>query len=104
MHAGGPFVAETIELMTRYPSVYADLGRLNWTSPRDVFHGRLRALMQAGLGRRLMFGSDVNLALDGVRLAIQGIQSATFLSASEKRDIFFCNAVRFFKFSELGCL
>jgi predicted TIM-barrel fold metal-dependent hydrolase len=30
-------------------------------------------------------------------MAIEGIQSATFLTAEQKRDIFYNNAVRFFR-------
>jgi predicted TIM-barrel fold metal-dependent hydrolase len=33
----------------------------------------------------------------GIALAVEGIQSATFLKPEEKRDILYNNAVRFFR-------
>jgi len=103
MHGVSRYTPEAIELMRRYPTVYADLARQTWTSPRDVAYERLRALMEAGLGKRLMFGSDVGGSLEAIAFAIERIESASFLSAAEKRDIFYCNAVRFFRFEGLSC-
>ena len=34
---------------------------------------------------------------DGIGLAVEGIQSAAFLTEDQRRDIFYNNAVRFFK-------
>lgn len=103
MHGVSSYTPQAIELMRRYPSVYADLARQTWTGPRDTAYVRLRALMDAGLGKRLMFGSDVGASLDAIAFAIERIESAPFLSAAEKRDIFYCNAVRFFRFQGLSC-
>ena len=58
MHAGLPFLEATIALMRRYRGVYADLSQINYSYPRAQFHEYLRALIQADLGSRLMFGSD----------------------------------------------
>jgi hypothetical protein len=53
--------------------------------------------MNAGFGKRLMFGSDQMVWPDAIGLAIEGIESASFLTEEQKRDIFYTNAVRFFR-------
>ena len=97
MHAGFPYVQETIAILHMYPQVYADLGVLDWSRPREEFHEYLRALIRSGFGKRLMFGSDQMLWPEAVGMAVEGVESATFLTAEQKRDIFYNNAVRFFR-------
>ena len=97
MHAGYPYLQETKAIMRMYPRVYADLAVINWVLPRKEFHNHLRALLDGGLGKRLMFGSDSQLWPDAVEMAIEGIESAEFLTEEQKRDIFYNNAVRFFR-------
>jgi uncharacterized protein len=100
MHAGWPYLQETKAIMHMYPQVYADLGAIDWLRPREEFHEYLRALMRAGLGKRLMFGSDQMVWPEGIGLAIEGIESASFLTEEQKRDIFYNNAVRFLRLDE----
>lgn len=97
MHAGFPYVQETIAIMHMYPQVYADLGVLDWSRPREEFHEYLRTLIRSGFGKRLMFGSDQMIWPEAVGLAVEGIESASFLTEEQKRDIFHNNAVRFFR-------
>lgn len=97
MHAGWPYQRETIAIMYMYPQVYADLAVINWVIPREEFHEYLKGLMRAGMGKRLMFGSDQMVWPDAIGLAIQGIESAKFLTVEQKRDIFYNNAARFLK-------
>jgi predicted TIM-barrel fold metal-dependent hydrolase len=97
MHAGWPYQRETIAIMYMYPQVYADLAVINWAIPREEFHEYLRGLMRAGMGRRLMFGSDQMVWPEAIGLAIEGIASAKFLTAEQKRDIFYNNAAEFLK-------
>ena len=58
MHAAWPYLEETLALLTIYPQVNADLGALGWGLPRAEFNAYLGALMRAGFGKRVMFGSD----------------------------------------------
>jgi predicted TIM-barrel fold metal-dependent hydrolase len=44
-----------------------------------------------------MFGSDQMIWPDAIGLAINGIESAGFLSEAQKRDIFYDNAARFLR-------
>ena len=102
MHAGWPFLQETIAILFEYPQVYADVGAADWLLPRAEFHAYLGALMRAGFGKKIMFGSDQMYWPEGLGLAVEGIESAPFLSPAEKRDIFYNNAVRFLKLEEAG--
>jgi predicted TIM-barrel fold metal-dependent hydrolase len=99
MQAGWPFLEDTIAVMHVHPDVYADLGNLsaNPAIPLDEFHAYLGALMRAGLGKRLMFGSglDVTEWAAGIGSMVKSIQTARFLSPSDRADIFFANAARF---------
>ncbi len=99
MHGGWPYLEETKAIMSVYPQVYADLGVIDWIIPREEFHEYLRSLIRAGLDKRLMFGSDQMVWPEAIGLAIDGIESADFLTEEQKRDIFYNNAARFLKFS-----
>jgi hypothetical protein len=100
MHAGFPYLQETIAILHMYPQVYADLGAIDWLRPREAFHEYLRALVRNGLGKQLMFGSDQMVWPEGIGMAIEGIESASFLTKEQKRDIFYNNAVRFLRLDE----
>ncbi|MEO7996120.1 MAG: amidohydrolase family protein [Gemmatimonadaceae bacterium] len=97
MHAGYPFLEETKALLTIYPDVYVDVGVINWAIPRAEFHGYLKALVDAGFANRVMFGSDQMVWPEAIGLAIEGIKSATFLTAAQKQGIFYDNAARFLR-------
>ena len=96
-NAGYPFLEETISLMYLYPQVYADLSTITWLIPQDEFYRYLQVLMGAGLGRRFMWGSDQITWPGAIDLAVDGIESAPFLTQEQKRDIFYNNAARFLR-------
>ena len=97
MHGGAPYLQETKAILSVYPQVYLDLATIDWILPRQEFHNYLHELMVAGFGKRLLFGSDQMFWPEAIGMAIEGIESASFLSKQEKRDIFYNNAVRFLK-------
>lgn len=97
MHTGWPYLADTLALLTVYPQVNVDLGATNWGQPRAEFHAYLGALMRAGFGKRIMFGSDQMYWPELIGMAVDAVDAATFLTAAEKRDIFHDNAARFYK-------
>lgn len=97
MHAGWPYLQETKALMYVYPQLHADVSVINWIIPRQEFHDYLRALVTAGLGDRLMFGSDQMVWPEAISLAVEGVDSAGFLTPAQKRAIFHDNAARFLK-------
>jgi predicted TIM-barrel fold metal-dependent hydrolase len=100
MHAGWPYLQDTIATMFAYPQVNVDLGALGWSLPRAEFHSYLGALMRAGFGKRIMFGSDHMYWPDLIGAAVDAVDSAASLTANDKRDIFYNNAVRFFRFPD----
>ncbi|MCP4200821.1 MAG: amidohydrolase [bacterium] len=99
-NSGYPFLGETIALMYRYPKVYGDLSTGTWIYPRETFHQYLKGLINAGLGKRLMFGSDQMQWPEVIDDAVEAIESATFLTDEEKQDIFYNNAARFLNLSD----
>src|SRR5262245_19988620 len=100
MHMGWPYLQETIAILFEYPQVYVDVGAGDWLLPRAEFHHYLEALMRAGFGKRILFGSDQMYWPEGIGLAVEGVESATFLTPADKRDIFYNNAVRFLKLDD----
>ena len=97
MHAAWPMIDKLILLMWAHPQVYVDVAVINWALPRKAFHAHLLRLMDAGFGKRIMFGSDQMVWPEAIGMAIEGISSASFLTEHQKRDIFYNNAVRFFR-------
>ncbi len=95
MHAGYPYLDATIALMNAYPAIYADVAAIDWLLPRAEFQAYLRKLMRAGMGKRLMFGTDEIVWPDAFKVAIDNVNSADFLTPGEKSDIFYDNAARF---------
>jgi predicted TIM-barrel fold metal-dependent hydrolase len=100
MHAGGPFLQEAVALMRVYPQVYADISAMDWIWPRDRFYEHLKTLMRAGMGKRLMFGSDQMIWPEAIGMAIDNVNAADFLTDDQKRDILYGNAARFLRLPE----
>ena len=103
-NAGYPYTDEAIALMTQYPQVHADLSTITWLIPKTAFDRHLRGLIEAGLGRQLMFGSDQMEWPETIGFGIERIESATYLNAEQKRDIFYNNAARFLRLDASGRL
>ena len=99
-NAAYPFGQEIVALMYRYPNVYADLSTISWLLPRKSFHNYFEHLMDADLGKRLMFGSDQMIWPETIGMAVEAIETASFLSEEQKRDIFYNNAAEFLRLSE----
>lgn len=100
MHAGWPLLNEMIGLLYAHPQVYVDVGVINWTQPRKEFHAYLRRLVEAGYGKRIMFGSDQMVWPEAIGMAVEAINAADFLSQEQKADIFYNNAARFLRLPE----
>ncbi len=97
MHAGWPNADAMVALMYAHPQVYVDTAVIGFTQPRAEFHRYLRRLVEAGYGKRIMFGSDQMVWPGAIPAAIDAIQQADFLSAAQKRDILHDNAARFLR-------
>jgi uncharacterized protein len=97
MHAGWPMLDQMIALLWAHPQVYVDVAVINWAIPREEFYYYLRRLVNAGFEKRIMFGSDQMVWPDAIGVAVQNIESATFLTKEQKRDIFYNNAAKFLR-------
>jgi uncharacterized protein len=97
MHAGWPFLDEMKALLYAHPQVYLDLGVIDWSQPAPEFHRYLRGLVEAGYGKRIMFGSDQMVWPQVIDLAVAAVESADYLTAEQKDDIFYNNAARFLR-------
>jgi predicted TIM-barrel fold metal-dependent hydrolase len=100
MHYASPLVDEMIAMMFTYPNLYVDVACNNWAFPRAQFHDALKRMVDAGLEKRIMFGSDQMYWPEAIGEAIKGIETAPFLSDGQKRDILYNNAARFLRLSD----
>ncbi|HEY5824480.1 MAG TPA: amidohydrolase family protein [Cyclobacteriaceae bacterium] len=100
MHAGYPMIDEMIALMGANAYVYVDLAGFIWSYPQEEIHDYLKRLIQAGFGKRIMYGTDLLVWPKLIETSVGLIENANYLSAEQKRDIFFNNAVRFFRLDE----
>jgi uncharacterized protein len=100
MHAGWPMLEDLLAVLWTHPQVYVEVGAISWALPRVEFHRYLRRIMEAGFGKRVLFGSDQMVWPETLEMAIESIESADFLTAEQKRDIFFKNAARFLQLSQ----
>ncbi len=103
MHAGWPMLDQMVALLYAHPGVYVDVGVLqqNALVPRAAYYRHLRGLVEAGFGKRIMFGSDSPVG--SVGRGIDAILAADFLSAEQKADILCGNAMRFLRLPESVC-
>lgn len=96
-HGGDPWRNEIFAMMRQYPQLYIDISTINWMRDRAAFHDYLREAISRGFGKRIMFGSDQMSWPDAIGLAIEGVDSAEFLTEEQKHDIFYGNAARFLR-------
>ena len=53
-----------------------------YTEPRPAFYAFLKELVDAGYGDRIMFGSDQMIWPETIRIAIETVEAADFLTAA----------------------
>lgn len=100
MHYGSPLVEEMIALLYSHPNVYVDIAQNDWGFPRAHFYRQLQQLVDAGFGKRILFGSDQMIWPGAIQVALETIEEADFLSEEQKRDILYNNAARFLRLSK----
>lgn len=94
-NSGYPFRDEMIAMMSQYPQLYGDVSTITWVIPQTAFYDYLKALIRAGLGKRIMFGSDQMRWPEMIEKGIKAIEEADFLTEEQKRDILYNNAAKF---------
>lgn len=97
MHAGWPMGDAMIALMYTHPQLYVDTGILDYAYRKEDFYPYLKRLVDAGFGRRIMYGSDQMAWPDAIGASIEAIEQAPFLTKAQKRDILYNNAARFLR-------
>ena len=97
MHAGWPMLDEMLAMLYAHPQLYVDTGVIVYVLPRAAFYRYLKALVDAGFGKRVLFGSDQMVWPEAIDAAIATIEQAPVLSARQKRDILHDNAARFLR-------
>lgn len=97
MHYGGAFSSQAIALMQDYPQIYCDISAVSLFMPKQIWEPNLKQLYAAGLGDRLMFGSDYFGMIDDHLKVIMRID---WLTDSQKKDILYNNASRFLGLSD----
>ena len=102
MHAGWPFLDDTVALLHSYPQVYVDLGAIDWAEPQPSLDHYLQQLMIYGFGHRILFGSDQMTWPEATAQAVARFRAATYLTREQRDDIFFNNAVRLFGWTDLA--
>jgi len=100
MHAGFPMLDDLLAVLYAHPQVYVDVGVIVYTQPRAAFYRYLRGIVEAGFGKRVMFGSDQMVWPGVIERAITVIDEAPFLTTAEKRDVLYNNATRFLRLGE----
>lgn len=100
MHAGYPMLDDLLALLFAHPQVYVELSMIANVETRASFYRYLRGIVEAGYADRVMFGSDQMVWPGLIQAAIASIESAPFLSAQQKRDIFYNNAARFLRLTQ----
>jgi predicted TIM-barrel fold metal-dependent hydrolase len=100
MHAGFPMLDDMLAVLYAHPQVYVDVGVIVYTQSHAAFYRYLQAIVDAGFGNRVMFGSDQMVWPGVIERAISVIEAAPFLSEAQKRDILYNNAARFLRLTE----
>lgn len=100
MHAGWPMLDDMLATLYTHPQLYVDLGVICYMIPKKEFYFYLERLVNAGFGKRIMFGSDNMVWPQAIEGGIKSIEAAPFLSKEQKRDILFNNAARFLRLSK----
>lgn len=100
MHAGWPMLDDMLAMLWVHPQLYVDVGVISFAIPRAAFHSYLQRIVEAGFGKRVMFGSDQMVWPEALEVAIGSIETADFLDRDQKRDILYSNAARFLRLSQ----
>lgn len=100
IHAGWPMLEDMVAMLYAFPNLFVDIAVINRYIPKAEFYTYFKRLVEAGFSKRIKYGSDQMQWPQSIGASIEAIESAPFLTKEQKRDIFYNNAVRFFKLSD----
>ena len=87
-------------MMYQYPQLHCEVSTILHLTPRPVALRHLKEMVDNGLGKRIMYGSDQMIWPEVIGVVIDAIQTANFLTREQKADIFYNNAARFLRLSD----
>ena len=93
MFDGIEYLDETYAMLDEFENVYVDLTIINSLMPPAMHEQAVRDLKARGFVDRILFGTDNVEA----QPSIDRVRNMTFLTESERRDILYDNARRFFR-------
>lgn len=98
MHSGDQAYKETINIMRAHQQVYADISVISNPDivPFNAFADIMKAMLDAGLEDRLMFGTDNG----DIAKVVRSVEALPFLSKEQKEKLYYRNAERFFSRSK----
>ncbi len=99
VHGGYPFLDEMLAVIRQYPSVYIDIGAIVHIFPKQEFYRYFGTLINAGFGRRILFGSDQMGWPETIGYSVNVVKDAPW-PEEVKRDILYNNAARFLRLSD----
>ncbi|TAA40145.1 amidohydrolase family protein [Pseudoxanthomonas winnipegensis] len=97
VHGAQPLSEALLAVLDAHPQVYLDVGQLVAGQDRLAFYRDMRAILDAGLGDQVMFGSGSPAWPASIGASIDTVRRAPFLDDGQKRDIFYNNAARFLR-------
>lgn len=97
MHAGYPMIDNLLALLGANAYVYIDLSGFIWSYPLEEINAYIKRIVQAGFEKRIMYGTDFMMWPKLLETSIGVIENASYLTAEQKRDIFYNNAARFLR-------
>nr|WP_306995702.1 amidohydrolase family protein [Pseudoxanthomonas winnipegensis] len=97
VHGAQPLSEALLAVLDAHPQVYLDVGQLVAGQDRPAFYRDLQAILDAGLGDQVMFGSGSPAWPASIGASIDTVRRAPFLDDGQKRDIFYNNAARFLR-------
>ncbi len=100
MHAGMPQFERTFALMQQFPHVYAETGVMQTVMTRGGYEEFLRRAIDAGLGKRIMYGTDQMIWPGMISRSLDLVEATDALTPEQKRDFLYNNAVRFFRLDD----
>lgn len=75
MHAGWPMLDDMLATLYTHPQLYVDVAAICFMIPKKEFYYYLERLVNAGFGKRILFGSDNMIwpgAIEAGKLSIPG--------------------------------
>jgi ABC-type antimicrobial peptide transport system permease subunit len=70
---------DMLAMLWVHPQLYGDVGVISFAIPRAASHGYLQKVVDAGFGKRVLFGLDQMVWPEALEVAIGSIETAVFL-------------------------